>query len=157
MTLVVYPGTFDPFTYGHRDMIERAQVLFERVIVGVAASARKTPFLTLAERLLLAKEALVDLKRVEVLPLEGLLVDFAAVHKALCILRGLRSSVDFDYERSLANMNHRLNAQVQTVFLAASPETAAISSTIVREVYTLGGNISLFVPKNVADYLQSKR
>ena len=157
MTIVVYPGTFDPFTCGHRDIIERAQQLFTRVIVGVASSARKTPFLTLSERLLLTKAALSDLERVQVEPLDGLLVDFTVAHQAQCILRGLRSGTDFDYESALSNMNHALNADLQTVFLAASPAVAAISSTMVREIYSLGGDISLFVPKNIADFLQSKR
>jgi len=156
MRVAIYPGTFDPFTLGHRAMLVRAEALFDRVVVGVASSARKAPFLSLSERLSLVRETCQDLKYVQVEPLEKLLVDFAKQHQARFVLRGLRSSADYSYEAEMAEINRQLFSALETVFLSAEPKFSAISSTMVREIYQLGGDISAFVPKNVWQYLQDK-
>lgn len=157
MRIAVYPGTFDPITLGHRDLVVRATGLFDRVVIGVATSARKAPLLTLSDRVTLVKEALHDLPQVVVEPLEQLLVDFAVMHHAQFLLRGLRNSVDFSYEADMAQLNRTLCPELETVFLPARPEIAAISSTMVREIYQLGGNLAALVPANVYRFLQSKR
>jgi 16S rRNA (guanine966-N2)-methyltransferase len=147
---VVYPGTFDPITNGHCDLIDRAARLFERVVVGVAASTHKEPFFPLEQRLDLARQAVPHWSNVEVLRLDGLLVDFVRGQRAAAILRGLRAVSDFEYEFQLASMNRRLAPDVETLFLTPAEQFAFVSSTLVREVAALGGDVSPFVPEPVA-------
>ncbi|MCU0936038.1 MAG: pantetheine-phosphate adenylyltransferase [Gammaproteobacteria bacterium] len=147
---VVYPGTFDPVTNGHCDLIDRASRLFERVVVGVAASTHKQPFFPIDERLALVAQAVPHYTNVVVRRLDGLLVDFVEAQGASVILRGLRAVSDFEYEFQLASMNRRLLPTVETLFLTPAEQFGFISSTLVREVAALGGDVSPFVPEPVA-------
>jgi pantetheine-phosphate adenylyltransferase len=147
---VVYPGTFDPITNGHCDLIDRAAALFERVVIGVAASTHKQPFFPIEERLALAEEATPHYPNVQVKRLDGLLVDFVQAQGARAILRGLRAVSDFEYEFQLASMNRRLAPKVETLFLTPAEQYAFVSSTLVREVAALGGDVRPFVPESVA-------
>lgn len=157
MKITVYPGTFDPLTNGHMDIIERALLLFDKVIVACAITSRKIPYLTLYERLDLIKAVLTDFENVQVIPLKGLLVDFSKQHHVNVILRGLRAVSDFDYEFQLAHMNQRLSPEIEIVFLPAKAGYSYISGTLVREIIELGGDISSFVPPLVARYLQRRK
>lgn len=145
MTIAVYPGTFDPITNGHSDIVTRAAILFDKVIVAVAASPGKGPMFSIEQRVELAKEALTDLKNVEVCQFDNLLVDFASQHDAKVILRGLRAVSDFEYEFQLAGINRRLAPDVETLFLRPAEQYAYISSSLVREVAGLGGDVSEFI------------
>lgn len=145
----IYPGTFDPVTKGHTDLIERALHLFDKVIVAVAENTAKEPVFSLDERMQMAKVALENLEGVEILPLTGLLVDFAKQHHAKAILRGLRAVSDFEYEFQLAGMNRKLGPEIETLFLTPAEKYAYISSSLVREIAALGGDVSPFVHKNV--------
>lgn len=147
---VIYPGTFDPITNGHCDLIDRAAALFERVVIGVAASTHKQPFFSIEERLALAQEATPHHPNVQVKRLDGLLVDFVQAQGARAILRGLRAVSDFEYEFQLASMNRRLAPTVETLFLTPAEQYAFVSSTLVREVAALGGDVRPFVPESVA-------
>jgi pantetheine-phosphate adenylyltransferase len=151
---VVYPGTFDPITNGHVDPVERAAKLFERVVVAVATSEKKTPLFSLEARVELAQTALEHVNAVEVVPFNGLLIDFVRQHDSRCVLRGLRAVADFEYEFQLANMNRAMSPSFESVFLTPSAELAYISSSLVREIATLGGEVSRFVPTNVAEALR---
>lgn len=155
-TIAIYPGTFDPITLGHKDLIERAARMFGQVIVGVAANINKKPLLTLAERIKFAKEALIDIPNVTVLGFECLLIEFMQQHNAKIILRGLRVVSDFDYEFQLAAMNRHLAPEIETMFLMPAEQYAYISSSFVRETAMLGGNVEQFVPQPVAKVLQQK-
>ncbi len=154
----VYPGTFDPITYGHTDLIQRGARLFDRLVVGVAAnpSPSKTPTFDVQERLELARTALAGIERVEVEAFSSLLVDFVAQQRAAVILRGLRAVSDFEHEFQLASMNRQLRADVETVFLTPAEQHAYISSSLVREVAALGGDVSRFVPPTVAEALDRR-
>ena len=152
----VYPGTFDPFTRGHDDLVHRAAVLFDRVVVAIAASPGKTPLFTLDERVALASEALQGVSGVEVTGYDGLTVDFARTNGLQAIIRGLRAVSDFEYEFQLATMNRHLTNQVETVFLTPTEHFTFVSSSLVREVAQLGGNVSAFVHPHVADALARK-
>jgi pantetheine-phosphate adenylyltransferase len=145
----VYPGTFDPITHGHSDLVQRAVQLFDQVIVAVAASPAKTPAFTLQERLDMARMALADLKNIEVCSFDSLLVDFVKSRNASVILRGLRAVSDFEYEFQLAGMNRKLSPDIETLFLMPAEHYAYISSSLVREVASLGGDISAFVHAGV--------
>jgi pantetheine-phosphate adenylyltransferase len=155
--IAIYPGTFDPITNGHMDIIERGTKLFDKVIVAVAPTNRKQSYLTIEERVTLLNAVLKSMPKVSVARLDGLAVSFARKENAAVILRGLRAVSDFDYEFQLAYMNHRLDAQIETVFLPAAEGVGHISGTIVREIAELGGDVSSFVPAAVAKYLQQKR
>lgn len=155
-TIAIYPGTFDPITNGHLDIIERAQKLFDKVIIAVAASARKSPSLALEQRLQLVQLATKELKNIEVCKFEGLLIKFSKEKNAQVILRGLRAVTDFEYELQLASMNRRMAPEIETIFLAPSEQYAFISATIVREIMSMHGDISPFVPASVATALQKK-
>ena len=150
---VVYAGTFDPITYGHIDLIERAVTIFDRVIVGIATSPNKNPLFSLAERVALTKAILQNYQRVEVHGFATLLLDFAKEHGANVILRGLRTVTDFDYEFQLASMNRRLNPKIESIFLMPSEKFMYISSSLVREIVALGGNVRSFVPDSIAQAL----
>lgn len=151
---VLYPGTFDPITNGHVDIITRAVKIFPNIIVAVAKNSSKKPLFSLEERTHCAQEALSHLSGVTVMQVDQLLVDFARQQGAKIILRGLRAVADFEYEFQLAGMNKKLMAEIETIFLTPSEESLFISSTLVREIATLGGDVSNFVPKVVAQVLK---
>jgi len=152
----MYPGTFDPITLGHEDLVRRASVLFDRVVVAIAANPSKAPMFDLDERVSLAKKALADLPNVEVSGYDGLTVDFARAHGLRVILRGLRAVSDFEYEFQLANMNRHLAEDVETAFLTPTESYNFISSSLVREVRSMGGDISQFVSPVVNEALKRK-
>lgn len=145
ITRAVYPGTFDPITNGHEDLIQRASRLFDEVVVGVAHSQAKRPFFSLEERVALAREVLAPYSNVTVLGFTGLLSEFVKEQAASVILRGLRAVSDFEYEFQLAGMNRRLAPGVETLFLTPSDKYLFLSATIVREIAVLGGDIAAFV------------
>ncbi|OBU09499.1 pantetheine-phosphate adenylyltransferase [Photobacterium aquimaris] len=155
-TRVIYPGTFDPITNGHLDLIERAAAMFDHVIVGVAFNPTKKPLFTLEERVDLAQQITAHLPNVEIVGFSGLLVNFAKEHHANILVRGLRAVSDFEYEFQLANMNRRLMPELETVFLTPAEENSFISSTIVKEVALHKGDVSQFVPSHIAKVLQQK-
>ena len=152
----IYPGTFDPITLGHVDLIRRAARLFDRLILAVSDSLRKSPLFTQAERLAMARELAVEIPQVEVDSFDGLLVEYARRKQARVILRGLRAFSDFEYEFQMALMNRKLLSTVETVYLMPSEEYVYLNSTIVKEVALLGGNIRCFVPEVVASALFKK-
>lgn len=153
---VIFPGTFDPMTNGHRDLIERASRMFETVVVAVAENKRKSPFFSLAQRVALATEVLAHLPNVEVCGFSDLLMDFAQTVKAKAIVRGLRVVSDFEYEFQLANMNRHLHSAIETIFLTPAEQYSYISSSLVREVAALEGDVSHFVHKSVAKALKDQ-
>jgi pantetheine-phosphate adenylyltransferase len=152
----IYPGTFDPVTNGHADLIERAAKLFKHVIIGIAANPSKQPRFTLEERVEQLKLVTAHLDNVEVVGFSGLLVDFARDQKASVLVRGLRAVSDFEYEFQLANMNRRLSPDLESVFLTPAEENSFISSTLVKEVALHGGDVSQFVHPQVALALNEK-
>ncbi len=145
MIKAVYPGTFDPITLGHQDLVRRASVLYDKVVVGIAVSEAKRPFFPLEERIRLAREVLKPYKNVSIEGFRGLLMDFVRTQKAQVILRGLRAVSDFEYEFQMAGMNRNLYPEIETVFLTPAEQYQFISATIVREIATLGGDVSKFV------------
>jgi pantetheine-phosphate adenylyltransferase len=152
----VYPGTFNPLTRGHEDLVRRAAKLFDRVVVAIAESPGKSPLFSLAERVGLARAVLSDLPSVSVTGYDGLTVDFARANELGVILRGLRAVSDFEYEFQLATMNRHLTDEVETVFLTPTENYTFVSSSLVREIAELGGDISAFVHPQVAAALESK-
>ncbi len=152
----IYPGTFDPITHGHSDLVKRATRLFDRVIVALAVNPGKQPVFTLEERLKLAHIALAEYDNVEICPFDGLLVEFARAKQARVILRGLRAVSDFDYEFQLAGMNRKLAPDVETLFLTPAEQYSAISSRLVREIAALGGDVTPFVHEKIRDELTRK-
>jgi len=156
MTVVaVYPGTFDPITNGHSDLVQRAAGLFDKVIVGIAANPSKTPLFDLAQRVAMAEQVLSGFENVEVCGFSDLLVDFVKAKKAKVILRGLRAVSDFEYEMQLASMNRHLEHTLETVFMTPSEETSFISASLVKEIALHGGNVSPFVHKIIVEALNS--
>jgi pantetheine-phosphate adenylyltransferase len=153
---VIYPGTFDPITNGHEDLIQRATRLFDEVIVAVAHSQPKRPFFSLEERVGLARDVLAGYANVKVLPFTGLLTEFVREQDAKVILRGLRAVSDFEYEFQLAGMNRKLAPGVETMFLTPSDKYLFLSATIVREIAVLGGDISAFVHPLTVQRMQEK-
>ena len=149
----MYPGTFDPITLGHEDLVRRALRLFDRVVVAVAANPGKAPMFSLEERVALARSVLGGFDRVEVTGYEGLTVEFAREHGLAVIIRGLRAISDFEYEFQLANMNRHLTGEVETAFLTPAESYTYISSSLVREIASLGGNVSEFVSPTVKQAL----
>ncbi len=154
--IAVYPGTFDPLTNGHEDLVRRAASLFGRVIVGIAESRNKRPFFTLDERVAIAKEVLKDLPHVEVKGFDCLLMDFMHQNDAEVILRGLRAVSDFEYEFQMAGMNRNLYPEVETVFLTPGEQYMFVSATMVREIAAFGGPVHKFVHPHVAACLAKK-
>lgn len=152
----LYPGTFDPITRGHEDLVRRASSLFDEVIVAVADSRGKQPFFTLDERVAMAKETLAPFGNVRVEGFSGLLMDFLRKHDAKIILRGLRAVSDFEYEFQMAGMNRNLYPDVETLFLTPSEQYMFISATMVREIASLGGDVSLFVNPLVVPRMKAK-
>jgi len=153
---VVYPGTFDPITNGHIDLVERAARLFDRVVIAIASSEKKVPLFTLEERVALSQQVLAHLDNVEVTGFNILLTDFVTQQGSNCVLRGLRAVADFEYEFQLANMNRAMQPDFESVFLTPAEHLSFISSSLVREIASLGGNISPFVPPEVAQALTGK-
>jgi pantetheine-phosphate adenylyltransferase len=156
MRTAVYPGTFDPITNGHIDLVKRAVVLFDHVVVAIARDTGKKTVCGLDERVELAERALAEVERVSVLPFQGLLVDFCREQGAQVLLRGLRAVSDFEYEFQLAGMNRRLAPEVETIFMTPAEQYAFISSTLVREISRLGGDVSEFVHPEVQRALNEK-
>jgi len=156
MRRAIYPGSFDPVTNGHLDVIERARKLFDEVIVAVAHNDQKQPLFTLQERLDLLSAITAGLDRVQIAPLDGLLVDFAVKQKATAVVRGLRAVSDFEFEFQMALMNRKLEASVETIFLMPKEEYTYLSSRIVKEIARLGGDIRKFVPPIVVDAFARK-
>ena len=153
---VIYPGSFDPFTNGHLDVVERAAKLFDRVIVAVAQNTDKQTLFTQAERKRQIATVLADLPNVEVTEFKGLLVEFAKAQKAQAIIRGLRAVSDFEFEFQLALMNRKLEEEIETIFMMPREAYTFLSSKLVKEVAQLGGDVSAFVPANVEQALQGK-
>lgn len=147
--IAIYPGTFDPVTNGHLDLIKRASLLFDKVIVAVAKSGGKNPLFNIEQRVELVEQVTIDIKNVQVCSFSGLLVELAKEKKAKILLRGLRSVADFEYELQLANINRNLNPEVESLFLTPPEQFSSISSSLIREVASLGGDISQFVPLEV--------
>lgn len=147
--IAIYPGSFDPITYGHVDLIQRATKLFDQVIVAIATNTRKSTWLSVEQRLILVKEALNAHSGVTILPCSGVIVDFAKQHQAIAIVRGLRTAADYENEFQLAGMNRQMAPEIASIFLPASNEYAFISATLVREIVMLGGDVTQFVPQVV--------
>lgn len=157
LSRVIYPGTFDPITNGHLDLIERASTMFDEVIIAIAASPSKNTMFTLDERVQFTREVTKHLDNVTAKGFSGLLVNFAEDEKANVLIRGLRTTVDFEYEFGLTNMYRRLLPGLESVFLTPAEEHAFISSTLVREVAIHGGDVSQFVPPLIEQALQTKK
>lgn len=152
----VYPGTFDPMTLGHEDLVRRASRLFERLIIAVAAGHHKRTMFTIEERLEIARELSDKYPNIEVIPFRGLLRDFVVEHGGKVVVRGLRAVSDFEYEFQMAGMNRKMMPEVETVFLTPSDQYQFISSTFVREIATLGGDVSQFVSPSVKARLEER-
>ncbi len=154
--IAVYPGTFDPVTNGHVDLVERSLRIFDEVIVAIAANPKKAPLFSLEERIDMFQEAMPRPNRVKIEGFDGLLVDYVRAKKAVGIIRGLRAVSDFEYEMQMALMNRRLDSDIETVFLMPNEEYSFITSTIVREAASYGGDVSSLVPKVVVAKLRKK-
>lgn len=156
MLIAVYPGTFDPITRGHEDLVRRAARLFDRVIVAVAESRNKKPFFGIDERVEMARAVLADVPKAHVEGFSGLLIDFVAAQGAIAVLRGLRAASDFEYEFQLAGMNRNLKPDIETLFLTPSDQYMFISASMIREIAQLGGDVSPFVHPLVVARLNEK-
>lgn len=156
MLKAIYPGSFDPVTYGHLDIIRRSASITDKLIVGVLNNNAKMPLFSVEERVKMLKEATCDLANVEIVPFDGLLVDFARQMNAAFIIRGLRAITDFEYELQMSQTNHKLEPNVETIFLTTNIEYSYLSSTTVKEIAAFGGDISEFVPKAVVRELTEK-
>ncbi|MGE5242305.1 MAG: pantetheine-phosphate adenylyltransferase [Bacteroidota bacterium] len=154
--IALYPGTFDPITNGHTDLVRRAARLFDEVIVAVAANPQKKPLFGLDERVSLARAVLADVKGVKVTGFDNLLVDCVRQHNGNVILRGLRAASDFEYEFQLAGMNRRLAPEIETVFMTPSEQEMFISASLVKEIALLGGDVANFVDARVAAAMRAK-
>lgn len=153
--IAVYPGTFDPITNGHSDLVQRASKLFDQVIVGIAANPAKAPLFNLEQRVKMAETVLEGIPNVVVQGFSALLVDFVAQQNAQVILRGLRAVSDFEYEMQLASMNRQLDHRIETVFMTPADETSFISASLVKEIALHGGDVSQFVHKIVVEELRN--
>jgi pantetheine-phosphate adenylyltransferase len=154
--IAIYPGTFDPITYGHIDVLSRATELFDKIIVAVAASSSKSTLFTVNERIRMIKSSAAEFSSVEVTSFKGLLVNFAKSKKAIAIVRGLRAISDFEYEFQMALTNRKIVENVTTVFLMPNEKYTYLNSTLVREIAKFGGDVSSFVPKIVLKMLKEK-
>ena len=156
MLKAIYPGSFDPVTRGHYDIICRSCKIVDKLIVGVLNNKAKMPLFSVEERVKMLEEVTKDLDNVKVMPFDGLLVDFARQQKASLVIRGLRAITDFEYEIQMSQTNHKLEPEVETMFLTTNLKYSYLSSTIVREVAAFGGDISQFVPETVAKSIKEK-
>ena len=156
MLRAIYPGSFDPVTLGHLDIIKRAACIADELIVGVLNNNAKTPLFSLEERVKMLYDITKDLPNVKTLPFDGLLVDFARQTDARVIIRGLRTSTDFDYELQMSQANYKLTPDVETLFLMTSVEYSYLSSTMVKEIASFNGDITNFVPEVIADAIKEK-
>lgn len=156
MKIAVYPGSFDPITNGHIDIVKRSSRMFDKIIVAVASREQKKPIFTLEERVDLAKKALANIKNVEVVGFKNLLIDFVREKKASTIIRGIRAVVDFDYEFQMVVTNRKLAPEIETIFFMPSAQYFYLSASLVKEIASLGGRISCFVPRPVAKALKKK-
>ena len=155
MSIAIYPGSFDPITLGHVDIISRASRLYDCIVVAVAKNFSKNPFISTDTRLLLVKDCVSHLPNVKVKQFEGLTVDFAKANGASVIIRGLRAISDFEYEFKMSQMNKTLSQEIETIFMMSSLDYQFISSSLAREVAALGGDVSTLVPRQVHQYLKS--
>lgn len=156
MRIGIYPGSFDPITFGHLDIILRSSKLVDKLIIGVLINSAKNPIFSSEERVEMIKLVTKDIPNVEVESFEGLLVDYADLKQADVIVRGLRAITDFEYELQIAQTNHKINSNIDTIFLTTSVEFAYLSSSVVREIAKYGGDIHKFVPDIVADKIYEK-
>lgn len=156
MLKAIYPGSFDPVTFGHLDIMKRSSKIVDRLIVGVLNNNAKMPLFSVTERVKMLKEVSAGFDNIEIVPFDGLLIDFAKKMEAELIIRGLRAITDFEYELQMAQTNHKMAPGVETVFLTTSLEYSYLSSTTVKEVAAFGGDISQFVPDTVADRITEK-
>ena len=156
MLRAIYPGSFDPVTKGHLDIIERAASIADELIVGVLQNKQKSPLFSVEERVTMLVEVTKNMKNVRVVPFEGLLIDFAEQMDAKVIVRGLRAITDFEYELQMSQTNRKLNSDVETIFLTTSLDYSYLSSTTVKEVASFGGDITQFVPRFVAEKITEK-
>lgn len=156
MKTIVYPGTFDPITLGHSHLVERAAKLFDRVVIAIADSKRKQPMFDLAERTQLCEQALEHIPNIEIVSFSGLIVDLVKDQQAVAVLRGVRSVTDFDYELQMAGMNAAMAPDFDTVFLTPDPKLSFISSTLVREIASMGGEFAQFVHPAIHQALTEK-
>ena len=156
MIRAIYPGSFDPVTFGHLDIITRSSKIVDELIIGVLMNKAKTPLFSVEERVKMLKEVTKDLGNVKVVPFDGLLVEFARQQKARLVIRGLRAITDFEYEIQMSQTNHKLNPDVETIFLTTSIEYSYLSSTTVKEIASYGGDITQFVPEAVVGKLEQK-
>lgn len=152
----IYPGTFDPFTNGHLDLVQRGLRIFDHLIVGVAPNPKKNPLFSIEERMELIRKTFKGNKRVKLEMFDGLLVDYVAERKGVAIIRGLRAVSDFEYELQMALMNRRLSSDIETVFMMPSEEYSYLTATIVKEIASLGGSVSGLVPRHVESALKNK-
>ena len=156
----IYPGTFDPLTFGHHDIIKRSLQLVDHLIIGVADNSNKKSLLTINERIKIieldTKKSSLKSNKITIKHIKGLLTDFAKNNQATCIIRGLRAVSDFEYEFQMTGMNYKLNPKIETIFLMSSDNNSFISSNFVKEVHKLGGNVSKFVSKNAIKILNKK-
>lgn len=157
MKTVLYPGSFDPITNGHLDIIKRASKMFDEVTVGVLVNSQKSPMFTADERVALIQEAVRDLHNVKVVQFGGLLVDYVAKEGITAIVKGLRAISDFEMELQMASMNKKLNDDAETIFMMTATEYAYLSSSLVKEVFRFGGEIEGLVPTNVYQYMHTKK
>lgn len=156
MKIAVYPGSFDPITYGHIDIIKRAASFVDHLVIGVLKNNSKSPMFALEERVELINEAVKDIKNVSVKSFEGLTIDFACNENACMIIRGLRAMTDFDYEFQMAHTNQTLNPDIETVFLSTGLAYSYVSSSIAKEIFRLGGDVTKFVPEHVIYAMKNK-
>ncbi len=156
MFRAIYPGSFDPVTNGHLDIIKRAASISDELIIGVLQNKAKTPLFSVEERVTMLQEVTKNMKNVKIVPFEGLLIDFAQQMEAKVIVRGLRAITDFEYELQMSQTNRKLNSDVETIFLTTSLEYSYLSSTTVKEVASFQGDITQFVPKIVAEKIKEK-
>ena len=156
MKIAIYPGTFDPFTNGHLDIVERGLMIFEEVIVALAPSIRKQPLFSVEERVAMMRGSLKNIERVRIEVFDSLLVDFVSKKSGIAIIRGLRAVSDFEYEMQMALMNRRLDSEIETVFMMPSEEYSYLTSTIVKEIASFNGNVKGLVPEIVERSLKEK-
>lgn len=156
MKVAIYPGSFDPVTYGHIDIIKRSIKIFDHLIVAILSNVKKKSLFTLNERVKMLKTILKNMKKVEIGSFDGLLVDYMKKREATILIRGLRAVSDFEYEFQMAHMNHKLYPEMETIFMMTGEEYSYISSQLVKEVFSLGGDVSFFVPPLVVKRLKEK-